>query len=209
MRATITNHDKQRTDSALIEAFYRGEDDALSVLSERLSPKLRGLALSRIPRTEVGRYQLAEDFVQETFIKVAATKDRPLSRWKQGKSTVTTWIGTILKNLIHSHLRTKKNRIRVTTDLWSDSRNKENERLEDNLIDHRLKKSNQVLSTESERKNWLHAISILPREFHVLISMQLEGKSHREIASTLGMSRSTVTYRIKNATNILRKSTAA
>ncbi len=108
MRATITNHDKQRTDSALIEAFYHGEDDALSVLSERLYPKLRGLALSRIPRTEVGRYQLAEDFVQETFIKVAATKDRPLSRWKQGKSTVTTWIGTILKNLIHSHLRTKK-----------------------------------------------------------------------------------------------------
>ena len=209
MRATFPNHDDQRTESTLMEAFYRGEDSALNVLADRLHPQLRGLALSRIPRSEVGRYQLAEDLVQDTLMKVAGTKNRPLSRWQPGKSTVSTWIGTILKNVIHSHLRTRKNRIRVTTDLWSESSGNENERFENSLVDYRLITSNQGLLAESERKNWYQAIDSLPQEFHVLITMQLEGKSHREIASSLGMSRSTVTYRIKNATKLLRKAAAA
>lgn len=209
MRATFSNHDDQRTESTLMEAFYRGEDSALNVLADRLHPQLRGLALSRIPRSEVGRYQLAEDLVQDTLMKVAGTKNRPLSRWQPGKSTVSTWIGTILKNVIHSHLRTRKNRIRVTTDLWSESSDNENERFENSLVDYRLITSNQGLLAESERKNWHQAIDSLPQEFHVLITMQLEGKSHREIASSLGMSRSTVTYRIKNATKLLRKAAAA
>ena len=209
MRATFSNHDDQRTKSTLMEAFYRGEDSALNVLADRLHPQLRGLALSRIPRSEVGRYQLAEDLVQDTLMKVAGTKNRPLSRWQPGKSTVSTWIGTILKNVIYSHLRTRKNRIRVTTDLWSESSDNENERFENSLVDYRLITSNQGLLAESERKNWHQAIDSLPQEFHVLITMQLEGKSHREIASSLGMSRSTVTYRIKNATKLLRKAAAA
>lgn len=209
MRATFSNHDDPRTESTLMEAFYRGEDSALNVLADRLHPQLRGLALSRIPRSEVGRYQLAEDLVQDTLMKVAGTKNRPLSRWQPGKSTVSTWIGTILKNVIHSHLRTRKNRIRVTTDLWSESSGNENERFENSLVDYRLITSNQGLLAESERKNWYQAIASLPQEFHVLITMQLEGKSHREIASSLGMSRSTVTYRIKNATKLLRKAAAA
>ena len=209
MRATFSNHDDQRTESTLMEAFYRGEDSSLNVLADRLHPQLRGLALSRIPRSEVGRYQLAEDLVQDTLMKVAGTKNRPLSRWQPGKSTVSTWIGTILKNVIHSHLRTRKNRIRVTTDLWSESSDNENERFENSLVDYRLITSNQGLLAESERKNWHQAIDSLPQEFHVLITMQLEGKSHREIASSLGMSRSTVTYRIKNATKLLRKAAAA
>ena len=209
MRATFSNHDDQKIKSTLMEAFYRGEDSALNVLADRLHPQLRGLALSRIPRSEVGRYQLAEDLVQDTLMKVAGTKNRPLSRWQPGKSTVSTWMGTILKNVIHSHLRTRKNRIRVTTDLWSEASDNENERFENSLVDYRLITSNQGLLADSERKNWYQAIASLPQEFHVLITMQLEGKSHREIASSLGMPRSTVTYRIKNATKLLRKAAAA
>jgi RNA polymerase sigma factor (sigma-70 family) len=209
MRATFSKHYDQRTEATLIEAFYQGEDVALSILSERLRPQLTGLALSRLPHTEVGRYQLAEDLVQDTFIKVATTKGRPQSRWQTGKSTVSTWIGTILKNLIHSHLRTRKNRIRVTTDLWSETGTDDKERIENNLIDHRLLKEQQICSAENERSNWLRAVASLPQEFHTLITMQLEGKSHREIASQLGISRSTVTYRIKNATKLLRRVAAA
>jgi len=209
MRATFSKHHDQRTESALIDAFYQGEAAALSILAERLRPQLTGLALSRLPHTEVGRYQLAEDLVQDTFIKVAITKDRPQIRWQTGKSTVSTWIGTILRNLIHSHLRTRKNRIRVTTDLWSETGPDDKGRIENNLLDHRLSKEQQICSEEIERKTWLRAIASLPQEFHTLITMQLEGKSHREIASQLGLSRSTVTYRIKSATTLLRRVAAA
>ena len=100
MRATFSIHDESITESTLIEAYYDGEESAFAALTERLYPSLKGLALSRIPHSEVGRYQLAEDLVQETLMRVARTKDRGLTRWQPGKSTVLTWVGTILKNLI-------------------------------------------------------------------------------------------------------------
>lgn len=207
MRATFSDGYDQRTDAQLIEAFYRGEDIALSMLSERLRPQLTRFAISRLPVSEVGRYQLAEDLVQDAIIKVALTKDRFQSRWRSGKSTVSTWIGTILKNLIHSHLRTRKNRIRVTTDLCPDTRSDACDLIEKNMIDYRCSQDTECES--QEQKSWLQAISQLPQELHLLVTMQLEGKSHREIATELGMSRSTVTYRIKNATTQLRRMTAA
>ena len=100
MRATFSDYNNSRTESSLIEEFYRGEESAFATLAERLYPQLKGLALSRIPRDEVGRYQLAEDLVQETLIRVARTKDRSQTRWQPDKSSVFTWAGTILKNLI-------------------------------------------------------------------------------------------------------------
>lgn len=209
MRASFSNYDKSRTESSLIEEFYRGEESAFATLAERLYPQLKGLALSRIPRDEVGRYQLAEDLVQETLIRVARTKDRSGTRWQPDKSSVSTWAGTILKNLISSHLRTKKNRIRVTSDLWSDSKESESDRIENSLVDYRRIATNQRSHDVFERDTWQQAIDALPRKFHILINLQLEGKSHREIASCLGISRSTVTYRIKSATKLLRKTAAA
>tara|TARA_Y100001934_G_scaffold281977_1_gene393803 strand:+ start:950 stop:1585 length:636 start_codon:yes stop_codon:yes gene_type:complete len=210
MRATFSNHDDSRTDSSLIEAFYGGEESAFATLAERLYPKLKGLALSRIPHSEVGRYQLAEDLVQETLMRVARTKDRILTRWQHDKSAVSTWVGTILKNLILSHLRTQKNRIRVTSDLWSSSNDPENDRVENNLIaPSRTSGDGQSCDTDVlERDACQQAISALPQKFHILINMQLEGKSHREIASSLGIARSTVTYRIRSATKILKKTAA-
>ncbi len=121
MRATFSARYEQRTDAQLLQAFYLGEENALSLLADRLWRPLTQFALSRLPSTEVGRYQLSEDLVQETIIKVAQTKQRSKTRWQHGKSSVFTWIGTILKNIIHSYLRTKKNRIRVTSDLISSS----------------------------------------------------------------------------------------
>jgi len=209
MRATFSNYDESRTESSLIEEFYGGDESAFATLAERLYPQLKGLALSRIPRNEVGRYQLAEDLVQETLMRVARTKDRSLTRWQPDKSSVFTWVGTILKNLICSHLRTQKNRIRVTSDLWSDSKEAENDRIENSLADYRRITTHQRPNDAIERDTWQQAIAALPQKFHILINLQMEGKSHREIASCLGISRSTVTYRIRSATKLLRKTAAA
>ena len=205
MRSTFSNYEQSRSESSLIEAFYRGDESAFATLADRLYPQLKGLALSRIPRSEVGRYQLAEDLVQETLLRVARTKDRSLTRWKTDKSSVSTWAGTILKNLICSYLRTQKNRIRVASDLWSDSKDTEKDRIENSLVDYRRVTTNQQSNDAIERDTWQQAIAALPQKFHTLINLQMEGKSHREIASRLGISRSTVTYRIRSATKLLKK----
>ena len=207
MRATFSTRYDQRTDAQLLEDFYRGEDTSLSILADRLCGPLTQFAISRLPLTEVGRYQLAEDLVQDAMIKVALTRKRPQTRWISGKSTVSTWVGAILKNLIHSHLRTRKNRIRVTSDLSQAWDGEPSDSIEKNIPDSRF--TQEMESQEAEKKNWLRAISQLPQDLNLLVTMQLEGKSHREIASELGMSRSTVTYRIKNATNRLRRMIAA
>ena len=209
MRSTFLNYEQSRSESSLIEAFYRGDESAFATLADRLYPQLKGLALSRIPRSEVGRYQLAEDLVQETLLRVARTKDRSLTRWKIDKSSVSTWVGTILKNLICSYLRTQKNRIRVTSDLWSDSKDTEKDRIENSLVDYRRVTTNQQSNDAIERDTWQQAIAALPQKFHTLINLQMEGKSHREIASCLGISRSTVTYRIRSATKLLKKTAIA
>ena len=91
------------------------------------------------------------------------------------------------------------------TDLDNNAAN----RLENQLVDYRGLTGKQVSVQEGQREHWRQAIAALPQEFHVLISMQLQGKSHREIASRLGMARSTVTYRIKNATKLLRNTSVA
>lgn len=205
MRATFSARYEQRTDAGLLESFYFGEENALSLLADRLWRPLTQFALSRLPSKEVGRYQLAEDLVQETIIKVAQTKHRPQTRWQNGKSSVFTWMGAILKNIIHSHLRTKKNRIRVTSDLTSSSESEADHSIEQNIVDHRFPQKTQFF----EEVNWLRALSQLPEELNQCVKLQLEGKSHREIASELGLSRSTVTYRIKNATHRLRGILAA
>ena len=205
MRATFSARYEQRTDAQLIQAFYLGEENALSLLADRLWRPLTQFALSRLPSTEVGRYQLAEDLVQETIIKVAQTKHRSKARWQNGKSSVFTWMGAILKNIIHSHLRTKKNRIRVTSDLISSTESEADYSVEQNIVDYRFSQKTEYC----EEDNWLRALSQLPEELNQCVKMQLEGKSHREIASELGLSRSTVTYRIKNATHRLRGMLAA
>ena len=167
MRSTFSNYEQSRSESSLIEAFYRGDESAFATLADRLYPQLKGLALSRIPRSEVGRYQLAEDLVQETLLRVARTKDRSLTRWKTDKSSVSTWAGTILKNLICSYLRTQKNRIRVTSDLWSDSKDTEKDRIENSLVDYRRVTTNQQSNDAIERDTWQQAIAALPQKFHI------------------------------------------
>jgi len=192
-----------------MDRFYQGMPESFGALAERLGPGLIGHALSRLPIQLAGRHQLAEDFVQQTFIKVMTTQDRKESRWQPSRGKVSTWIVTILRNTITSYLRTRQSKIPVSSDLVLDQTGNNPERPENRIVDHRLHAERTCYDRERCCARWREAIQRLPKLDESMVQMQLQGKSHREISRRLGMSRSTVTYRIKNAHTLLRNMAAA
>ena len=69
MKAVQQNNRLDATNEELMHRFYQGMPEAFGSLAERLGPSLIGQALGRLPIQLAGRHQLAEDFVQQTFIK--------------------------------------------------------------------------------------------------------------------------------------------
>lgn len=77
----------------LMEDFYTGDDHALEILMRRMRSSLCHQAYSQLPARHVGRRYVAEDMVQKTWIKVAATRQREKVRWDRSKGAVRTWLG--------------------------------------------------------------------------------------------------------------------
>ena len=74
----------------------RGDEAALSTLMARHGDRLMAVAWRM-----VGDRALAEDMVQETFIK--SMKQAP--RWQSGKALFGTWMHRVLMNQCYDHLR--------------------------------------------------------------------------------------------------------
>lgn len=192
------------TDAQLMTRFYEGDRRAFDVLARRAQPSLLHQALSRLPRRCVGRLQTAEDLVQQTLINAALTLDRPHTRWQESRGAVSTWLGTILRNLTASYLRKSSNKFFVTTDLAL-SGDEDAVRPEDALADHRHDTETAARDGEMLRRRRRAAIERLPDDVREIFFMKLEGKSYREIARRLGIAKSTVSYRVNNASSRLRR----
>ncbi len=80
------------SDESLLEAFVRGDRQALGTLAERLEPLLLGLAYGLLQQ----RRDLAMEAVQETWMRVI----KHARSFKQG-SSVRTWVYRILVNTSH------------------------------------------------------------------------------------------------------------
>lgn len=197
------------TNEELMDSFYQGIPEAFGVLAERLGPSLISHALSRLPLHLAGRHQLAEDFVQQSFIKVMVTQDRQSIRWQPSRGKVSTWIGTILRNTVTSYLRTRQSKMMVSSDLLLEQTGKNPDRPENRIVDHRLHAERTCSEKERCCARWRDSIKTLPKAEESMVQMQLQGKSHREISRRLGIARSTVTYRINNAHALLRNMPAA
>lgn len=209
MRATFDEKYEKLGNGQLMERFYQGDVEAFGVLAERIRPSLMGQALGRLPGQLVGRQQLAEDLVQETLYKAALTRNRPQVRWQSSRGAISTWLGTILKNQLTSHLRSRQSRTQVSSDLWAGQVDEDRNAVEQRLVDHRLPAERKRRDDEARQQQWLEIVGKLPKELSSMVQLQLQGKSHREIAARLGLARSTVTYRIKNAAATLRSMAAA
>ena len=82
-------------DRAIVELVLRGETERFSALVDRYREPLLRLALSRL-----GRWDWAEDAVQETFL--CAYKSLPSYR---SRFSFRTWLWTILLNQCRRHVK--------------------------------------------------------------------------------------------------------
>lgn len=146
--------------------------------------------------------------VQQSLLKAALTLDRPAIRWQAGKGSVRTWLGTIVRNVVNSYLRSPAARHRVTSDL-APQLDDSSDGLAENLIaDHRLDAERATVRKESQQRWIVDQVGRLPEKVQAIISLKLEGRTHQQIAKFLGLSKSTVTYHFDTAKKMLRSMAA-
>ena len=199
MNANLSHDYSNASDATLMTCFYEGDVSAFDVLAGRSRNSLLHQALARLPQRHAGRRAMAEDLVQDTLIKAAGTLNRPNSRWQQQKGRVQTWLGTILRNHLISYLRSRASKQPLSSDLFAGHGEEEDDRMESQIVDHRLLAEQAVREAEARRQEQLALIGTLPEDLRSIVEMKLAGRTHQEIADQLGVAKSTITYRFNAA----------
>lgn len=194
----------QADDGQLMQSFYDGNNRAFDVLAGRVQASLLHQAYAALPARHVGRRQIAEDLVQKTLVKVFATRSRPQVQWCSRKGKVRTWLGTILRNVVISYLRTRQSRQLVSSDLSRQNPDATWHAPENDLVDHRMPAEVHARHAEARRQRQLEVISSLPDKVRSILYMKMEGLSHHQIADRLGLSKSTISYHYHEAKEKLR-----
>ncbi len=180
---------KDKSDEQLVLELQQGRIEYYDVLVERYQHRLFGY-LMQLVRDQ----QLAEDLLQETFIRLYQHYNsyRPIAKF-------STWIYTIATNLVRSHMR---RRMKMTTvDL--EPREAGDRPIEladdapavDELVMGRM-------TVEAVRD----AMEKLPEEFRqVIILREIEELSYDEIVEILNLPLGTVKSRINRARGRLKE----
>ncbi len=173
--------------SSLLETVGRERDrEAYAEIFRHFAPLLKSFALSS---PGMSSNALAEELVQEVMLKIwnrACTFDA-------GKASATTWIYTLARNSRIDLLR-KKHRMREEVDV-------------DELWD--LSADEEPLELQVQRQRAVaqvrESLPTLPAEQRQIIDkVYMEGKSHTEVASELGLPLGTVKSRVRLAMSKLR-----
>ncbi|MBL8994079.1 MAG: sigma-70 family RNA polymerase sigma factor [Spirochaetia bacterium] len=167
-------------EKVLVEAVQSGNEEAFAILVRRYQKRLQGILSSW-----VGRGQGIEDLVQETFVKVF----RHIRSFR-GESQFSTWIYRIAVNTARDHL---KKEIR---------REKHRAAAEAALPEEGADLSERHTS----RMDLERAMGRLPEDQRLsLLLVVRDGFSHREAAEIQACSVGTVSWRIHEARERLRK----
>ena len=187
-----------RSDEALMQAYYNGDDDAFGILYERCFLTLAAHARKALPAGFPGKEQEAEDCAADGLLKAMMTKHRPSSRWDPQQGKVATWLKTIVFNQAMDRLRRKS--AKPATDLGSDDQNA----LEHLAVDHRDVSAMEAAETEQELQAMWEQVDELPAELRQIVNLKhRQGLKHQEIAERLGSSRSTITRRLQQAKRLI------
>ncbi|GLS82627.1 sigma-70 family RNA polymerase sigma factor [Paraferrimonas haliotis] len=171
--------------------FFRNKNAKSSVLTDMATKQLRYDSLVRAYHVEIFRYgywlvkdkQVAEDLVQETFLRAWKSLDS-LKDEKAAKS----WLITILR-------RENARRFERKQFQYSDV---EQETIEDNVT--------LGLEAQIERTEIRSQIAKLPEEYREPLLLQVVGGySGDEIAELLGLNRNTVMTRLFRARSQLKE----
>jgi RNA polymerase sigma factor (sigma-70 family) len=185
----------QKTDDELMVAVRFGDPDALGAIFNRHYEHLVNVARSSLHNFR-GKQQVAEDAVQNTFLKVIGLIGRD-SFWQQEKGPVLSWLKMIVRQQAIELVRKKSSSsTRVSSDC---------EPAED---------PGRVLECGARSSRWSDnqfqyllsgLFDSLPRQAIQVVRMTLSGYSNKEIACELGISLSTISRHCTLAKEMMGK----
>lgn len=171
------NHILSETD--LINGCIDGNRQMQTMLYQRFSPKMYGVCLRYAENTED-----ANDILQEGFVKVYNNLDKFRS-----EGSFEGWIRRIFINTSIEHFRKKVKLYKV------------NEVQENTIEDTSL----DVLGSLAV-KDVINIVNELPLGYKTVFNMHvIEGYSHKEIATLLGITEGTSKSQLARAKGVLRK----
>jgi RNA polymerase sigma factor (sigma-70 family) len=180
------------SEQSLVESAKRGHSMAFAALSERYRQQLLRAA-HRITRNSEDAEDAVQDALLRAFVHV---------RDFDGRSSFATWLTRIAINSALMILRKKRASLVVATDsnddFYADG-------LRDEITDYRPNPERRY--AESEEETMLRkAIQNLRPALRVVVQIQLQERSMREIAEAIGISLTAAKGRLFHAKSALRRS---
>jgi len=176
--------EKEKTflsESELVNQLQNKDTKAFGYLYDNYAPTIYGVVL-RI----VGTEEIAQDAVQEAFMKVW----NGITQYSTEKGKLFTWVLNIARNTAIDKLRSKENKQRQKND---------------SLSLKTYKKPDDSTQKMSEFIGFKEIMDKLKEEHKIIIDMMyFEGYSQTEIAEKLGIPLGTVKTRARNALEHLR-----
>ncbi len=184
---------QDEADEALMAKYQGGEVRAFEILMTRHRRPIYNFILRY-----VGNAPIAEELLQETFLRVV----RSASRY-QPKAKFTTWLYTIARNLCTDQARRAVHRRTRSLDA-NFGAGDDSGTLLDVLPNDQIGADRESASTEI-RKKLEEALSRLAEDQReVFLMREFHGMPFKEIASVVGASENTVKSRMRYALEKLR-----
>ncbi len=183
MKAVLVHEDIQaedQLDKALVKAFVRGDNLALSELYRRHSHRVESIA-----RHVMGPCNETEDVVQDVFIEL----QRCLVRFR-GESKFTTWLHRVVVNVTLQRLRKRK---RKGWGRWVSI-----DKVPHQLPTHRSPEP-QLQARQSVEVIYAALDRLTDKKRTVFVLYEFEGMSLQEIALAVNTSVNTVKSRLFHA----------
>mgnify|MGYP003978871527 CR=1 FL=1 len=177
------------SDEAVFEQVKRDEFSAFDVIVSRYKGRLYNCVYRMVHSSE-----MAEDLVQETFLRVFNNRHR-----YQATSNFSTWIYTIALNLARSELRKRKRRQFFSINSSTSKNNDERTNEGIDLPDHSFSPEEDLAHSEMGR-SIQKAIDQLPVKYRTVIVLRdIQELSYEQISDILECPTGTVKSRVNRA----------
>jgi RNA polymerase sigma-70 factor (ECF subfamily) len=179
------------TDEALMMRYQRGDRTAFTVLVRRHQSPLFNFAFR-----QVGVQSVAEDVVQEAFVRVVQNA----AEFKH-EARFTTWVYTITRNLCIDQLRKRALRRHASLDESRGSRRGEEDgpTLGEQTADGRASVEREATGSELKQRI-AKAVELLPDDQReVFLMREVSNLPFKEIAEITGVPENTVKSRMRYA----------
>ena len=189
---------EERSDEALMLLYRDGEVRAFEILLSRHERPVFHYILR-----SCGRQEVAEELLQEVFIRVV----RSASKYKQ-TAKFTTWLYTIARNICIDRARKARKRQELSLDQsvgGGDGGDDGGRSFTDLLVDEEAHAGDSRYEREIFRRRLKEALDALPEEQReVFLLKEVSGLKFREIAEVVDAPVPTVKSRMRYALQALR-----